>query len=173
MPVSAFSPSATRPVWEAERTFTIGIVDDTDEEGDETIVFRVRARSSSYQSIWRTITILDDDTTPMVTIKAVNRDTMEGVPAEFTLTRTGSRQDSLLVRVMITEEEDRDLLASYVQTEQFITIRRGEATETFTLDVRDNVRGSEDGDITAEIAETNLSQYEIERPVLRHRDRGA
>ena len=164
VPVSAFSPSATRPVWEAERTFTIGIVDDTEEEGDETIVFRVRARSSSHQSIWRTITILDDDTTPTVTIKAVNRDTMEGVPAEFTLTRTGSRQNSLLVRVMITEEEDRDLLASYVQTEQFITIRRGEAAKTFTLDVRDNVRGSEDGDITAEIAQTNLSQYEIGNP---------
>ena len=161
VPVSAFSPSATRPVWEAERTFTIGIVDDTEEEGNETIVFRVRARSSSHQSIWRTITILDDDTTPTVTIKAVNRDTMEGVPAEFTLTRTGSRQDSLLVRVMITEEEDRDLLASYVQTEQFITISRGEAMATFTLDVRDNVSGSEDGDITAEIAQTNLSQYEI------------
>ena len=166
VPPSAFSPSATRPVWEAERTFTIGIVDDTDEEGDETIVFRVRARSSSYQSIWRTITILDDDATPTVTIKAVNRDTMEGVPAEFTLTRTGSRQDSLLVRVMITEEDDRDLLASNVQTEQFITIRRGDATATFTLDVRDNVRGSEDGDITAEIQEppVGLSPYTIGSP---------
>ena len=164
VPVSAFSPSATRPVWEAERTFTIGIVDDTEEEGDETIVFRVRARTSSYESIWRTITILDDDTTPTVTIKAVDRHTMEGVPAEFTLTRTGSRQDSLNVRVMITEEEDRDLLASYVQTEQFISIRRGEATKTFTLDVRDNVRGSEDGDITAEIAQTNLSPYTIGNP---------
>ena len=164
VPVSAFSPSATRPVWEAERTFTIGIVDDTEEEPNETIVFRVRASSSDYQSRQRTITILDDDTTPTVIIKAVNRDTMEGVPAEFTLTRTGSRQESLLVRVTITEEEDRDLLASYVQTEQFITIRRGEATKTFTLDVRDNVRGSEDGDITAEIAQTNLSQYEIGDP---------
>ena len=164
VPPSAFSPSATRAVWEAKRTFTIGIVDDTEEEGNETIVFRVRARSSSYQSIWRTITILDDDTPPTVKIKAVNRDTMEGVPAEFTLTRTGSRQDSLLVRVMITEEEDRDLLPSYVQTDQFITIRRGEATATFTLDVRDNVSGSEDADITAEIAQTNLSQYEIGNP---------
>ena len=164
VPPSAFSPSATRPVWEAKRTFTIGIVDDMEEEPNETIVFRVRAISSAYQSIKRTITILDDDTTPTVTIKAVNRDTMEGVPAEFTLTRTGSRQNSLLVRVIITEEEDRDLLASYVQTEQFITIRRGGATATFTLDVRDNVRGSEDGDITAEIAETSLSQYEIDDP---------
>ena len=161
VPVSAFSPSATRPVWEAERTFTIGIVDDTEEEGNETIVFRVWGGSDKAQSIKRTITILDDDTTPTVTIKADKRDTMEGVPAEFTLTRTGSRQESLLVRVMITEEENRDLLASYVQTEQFITISRGEATKTFPLDVRDNVRGSEDGDITAEIAQTNLSQYEI------------
>ena len=164
VPPSEFSPSATRPVWEVKRTFTIGIVDDTEEEEDETIVFRVK--TGGDESIKRTITILDDDTTPTVTIKAVNRDTMEGVPAEFTLTRTGSRQDSLLVRVMITEEDDRDLLASYEQTEQFITIGRGEATKTFTLDVRDNVSGSEDGDITAEIQEPagGLSPYTIGNP---------
>ena len=152
VPVSAFSPSDTRAVWEAERTFTIGIVDDADEEGNETIVFHlIPGGLSTYRSINRTITILDDDTTPTVTIRAVNRDTIEGVPARFRLTRTGSRQESLIVRVMITEEDDRDLLASGVQTEHFISIRRGEAKATFTLDVRDNISGSNDGDITAEI----------------------
>ena len=164
VPVSAFSPSATRPVWEVERTFTIGIVDDTDEEPNETIVFRVRAGSSRYQSIKRTITILDDDTTPTVAIRAVNRETIEGGDARFTLARTGSKQDSLIVRVTISEEDDRDLLASGVQTEQFISIRRDEAKATFTLDVRDNVSGSRDGDITAEIAQTSASQYEIGSP---------
>ena len=173
VPASAFSPSPTRAVWEARGTFTIGIVDDTEEELNETIVFRVRAGSSRYQSIKRTITILDDDTTPTVAIRAVNRDTIEGTNARFRLTRTGSRQDSLIVRVTISEEDDRDLLASGVQTEQFISIRQGEGKETFTLDVRDNVQGSEDGDITAEIAQTSVSQYEIRQPVLRHRDRGA
>ena len=165
VPVSAFSPSATRAVWEAEGTFTIGIVDDTDEERNETIVFRVRPGSSSYWSIKRTITILDDDTTPTVTIRAGNRDTTPGVPARFRLTRTGSRQESLIVRVMITEEDGRDLLASGVQTEQFISIRRGESKATFTLDVRDNVTGSRDGDITAEIGNPlQGSQYEIGNP---------
>ena len=164
VPASAFSPSPTRAVWEAERTFTIGIVDDTEEEPNETIVFRVRAGSSRYQSIKRTITILDDDTTPTVAIRAVNRDTIEGGDARFTLARTGSRQDSLIVRVTISEEDDRDLLASGVQTDQFISIMRGEAKATFTLDVRDNVQGSEDGDITAEIAQTSVSQYEIGSP---------
>ena len=164
VPASAFSPSATRAVWEAEGAFTIGIVDDTDEEGNETIVFRVWAGSSEYRSINRTITILDDDTTPTVAIRAVNRDTTEGGDARFTLARTGSRQDSLIVRVMISEEDNRDLLASGVQTEQFISIRKGEGKETFTLDVRDNVQGSADGDITAEIAQTTVSQYEIGSP---------
>ena len=164
VPASAFSPSPTRAVWEAERTFTIGIVDDTEEEPNETIVFRVRAGSSRYQSIKRTITILDDDTTPTVAIRAVNRDTTEGGDARFTLARTGSRQDSLIVMVTISEEDGRDLLASGVQTDQFISIRRGEAKATFTLDVRDNVQGSEDGDITAEIAQTSVSQYEIGSP---------
>ena len=164
VPASAFSPSPTRAVWEAERTFTIGIVDDTEEEPNETIVFRVRAGSSRYQSIKRTITILDDDTTPTVAIRAVNRDAIEGGEARFTLARTGSRQDSLIVMVTISEEDGRDLLASGVQTDQFISIRRGEAKATFTLDVRDNVQGSEDGDITAEIAQTSVSQYEIGSP---------
>ena len=164
VPASAFSPSPTRAVWEAERTFTIGIVDDTEEEPNETIVFRVRAGSSRYQSIKRTITILDDDTTPTVAIRANNRDTIEGGDAKFTLARTGSRQDSLIVSVTISEEDNRDLLASGVQTEQFISIRRGEAKATFTLDVRDNVSGSRDGDITAEIGQTSVSQYEIGSP---------
>ena len=78
VPASAFSPSPTRAVWEAEGAFTIEILDDTKEEPNETIVFRVQAGSSRYQSIKRTITILDDDTTPTVAIRAVNRDTMEG-----------------------------------------------------------------------------------------------
>ena len=166
VPVSAFSPSDTRAVWEAEGTFTIGIVDDTDEEPNETIVFYVWGRSGNARSINRTITILDDDTTPTVTIRAVNRDTIEGGDARFRLTRTGSRQDSLVVRVMITEEDDRDLLASGVQTEQFISIRRGESKATFTLDVRDNISGSNDGDITAEIQEPpgGLSPYTIGSP---------
>ena len=167
VPASAFSPSATRAVWEAEGTFTIGIVDDTEEEGNETIVFRVRpGGSSNYRSINRTITILDDDTTPTVTIRAVNRDTIEGVPARFRLTRTGSRQDSLNVKVTVTEEEGRDVLPSYEETDHFIPIRRGEATRTFELDVRDNISGSRDGDITAEIQEPpgGLSPYTIGRP---------
>ena len=148
VPASAFSPSATRAVWEAERTFTIGIVDDTEEEPNETIVFRVQAGSSTYRSIKRTITILDDDTTPTVTIRAVNRDTTLGRDARFRLTRTGSRQDSLIVKVTVTEEEGRDVLPSYEETDHFISIRRGEATRTFELDVRDNISGSNDGDIT-------------------------
>ena len=167
VPASAFSPSATRAVWEAEGTFTIGIVDDTEEEGNETIVFRVRpGGSSNYRSIKRTIIILDDDTTPTVTIRAVNRDTIEGVPARFRLTRTGSRQDSLNVKVTVTEEEGRDVLPSYEETDHFIPIRRGEATRTFELDVRDNISGSRDGDITAEIQEPpgGLSPYTIGSP---------
>ena len=166
VPVSAFSPSDTRAVWEAERTFTIGIVDDADEEGNETIVFHlIPGGLSTYRSINRTITILDDDTTPTVTIRAVNRDTTEGGNARFRLTRTGSTQESLIVRVTITEEDDRDLLAGGVQTEQFISIRRGESKATFTMDVKDNISGSRDGDITAEIGNPlQGSEYEIGNP---------
>ena len=57
VPTSAFSAAGTAYV--ANRTFTIGIVDDQEAEADETIVFFVR--TSSDTSPDHTITIRDDD----------------------------------------------------------------------------------------------------------------
>ena len=59
VPTSAFSPNAAGTAYVAERSFTIGIVDDQEGEMDETIVFRVA--TSSDESPKHTITIRDDD----------------------------------------------------------------------------------------------------------------
>ncbi len=59
VPTSAFSPNAAGTAWVAERSFTIGIVDDQEVERDETIVFRVDTNAD--RSPAHTITIRDDD----------------------------------------------------------------------------------------------------------------
>ena len=60
LPPSAFSPNAAGRAWVAQRSFTIGIVDDGEAENHETIVFTVEA--SKGESPRQTIVIRDDDT---------------------------------------------------------------------------------------------------------------
>ena len=62
VPPSAFSANAAGTAWVAERSFSIGIVDDGESEPDETIVFHVRTNISVYRSATQTIVIRDDDT---------------------------------------------------------------------------------------------------------------
>ena len=59
VPPSAFSPNAAGTAWVAERSFTIGIVDDQEVERDETIVFEVATNAD--ESPKHTITIRDND----------------------------------------------------------------------------------------------------------------
>ena len=77
VPTSAYSPNAAGTAWEAERTFTIGIVDDREAEGDETIVFRVE--TSSDESPTHTIAIRDDDTPVLRNVRLVSGPGSDGV----------------------------------------------------------------------------------------------
>ena len=77
VPTSAFSPNAAGTAWEAERTFTIGIVNDREAEADETIVFRVE--TSSDKSPNHTITLRDDDTPAMRNVTLVSGPGSDGV----------------------------------------------------------------------------------------------
>ena len=70
VPPSAYSPNAAGTAWVAQRSFTIGIVDDREAEGDETIVFRVE--TSSDQSPNHTIAIRDDDTPVLRNVRLVS-----------------------------------------------------------------------------------------------------
>ena len=60
LPPSAFSRNAAGTAWVAQRSFTIGIVDDEEAEKNETIVFTVEAGEG--ESIEQTIVIRDDET---------------------------------------------------------------------------------------------------------------
>ncbi len=77
VPTSAFSPNAAGTAWEAERTFTIGIVDDQEAEADEAIVFYVSTRASNSPN--HTITIRDDDTPVMRNVTLVSGPGSDGV----------------------------------------------------------------------------------------------
>ena len=77
VPTSAFSPNAAGTAWEAERTFTIGIVDDQEAEADEAIVFYVSTRASNSPN--HTITIRDDDTPVMRNVPLVSGPGSDGV----------------------------------------------------------------------------------------------
>ena len=77
VPTSAFSPNAAGTAWEAERTFTIGIVDDQEAEADETIVFYVSTRA--HASPEHTITLRDDDTPVMRNVTLVSGPGADGV----------------------------------------------------------------------------------------------
>ena len=60
LPPSAFSRNAAGTAWVAQRSFTIGIVDDEEAEKNETIVFTVEAGEG--ESLEQTIVIRDDET---------------------------------------------------------------------------------------------------------------
>ena len=83
VPTSAYSPNAAGTAWVAQRSFTIGIVDDREAEGDETIVFRVE--TSSGESPTQTIAIRDDDTPVLRNVRLV------GGPGSDGVWRTGER----------------------------------------------------------------------------------
>ena len=85
VPASAFSPNAAGTAWVAERSFTIGIVNDREAEGDETIAFHVT--TGTYRSAKHTITIRDDDTPVMRNVRLVSGPGSDGV------WRTGERVD--------------------------------------------------------------------------------
>ena len=82
---SAFSPNAAGTAWVAERSFTIGIVNDQEAEGDETIAFHVT--TGTYRSPEQTITLRDDDTPVMRNVTLVSGPGSDG---EW---RTGERVD--------------------------------------------------------------------------------
>ena len=104
VPTSAFSPNAAGTAWEAERTFAIGIVNDREAEGDETIVFRVQ--SSADESPTHTITLRDDDTPAMRNV------TLVGGPGSDREWSRGERVE-LEVRYSLPVEVERPECWSY------------------------------------------------------------
>ena len=148
LPPSVFSNTAGT-VWVAERTFTIGIVDDEESESDETIVFTVEA--SKGESPEQTIVIRDDDRPPAVSIAAANPTGLEGQPAVFTLSRTGATGSALTVTVALTEQADRDVLPDGAATERTVTFARGASTAALAVELKNDELTEPDRDLTAAV----------------------
>ncbi len=77
VPASAFSPNAAGTAWVAERSFTIGIINDREADRDETIAFYVT--TGTYRSAKHTITIRDDDTPVLRNVRLVSGPGSDGV----------------------------------------------------------------------------------------------
>ena len=77
VPPSAFSSNADGTAWVAQRSFTIGIVDDTEAERAETIEFQVGTPSDTSPK--RTIRIRDNDTPVMRNVTLVSGPGPDGV----------------------------------------------------------------------------------------------
>ena len=67
---TAFSPNAAGTAWVAAPSFTIGIIDDQEDERDETIVFALR--TSGDETPAHTITIRDNDVTTVTSVAVVS-----------------------------------------------------------------------------------------------------
>ena len=81
VPVAAFSQNAAGTAYVAQATFTIGIVDDSLDEADETIVFEVS--TAKDKSPAHTLTITDNDDPPVVSVE--DETAAEGDDAVFTV----------------------------------------------------------------------------------------
>ena len=67
---SAFSPNAAGTAWVAAPSFTIGIIDDQEDERDETIVFALRTYGDETPA--HTITIRDNDAATVTSVAVVS-----------------------------------------------------------------------------------------------------
>ncbi len=146
---SAFSPNAAGTAWVAEPSFTIGIIDDSLEEADETIVFAVKF--SEVETPEHTITIRDNDATPTVNIAADHPTVVEEQPAAFTLTRTGATGSPLTLTVAVSEQADRDLLPDGAAAERTVRFGAGAATTALTVALENDRIAEPDGDLTVAV----------------------
>ena len=150
VPVSAFSANADGTAWVARHSFEIGIVDDSESEPDETIVFEIY-NIGDNRGTGQTIVIRDDDRPPAVSIAAANPTVLEEQPAVFTLSRTGATGSALTVTVALTEQADRDVLPDGAATERTVTFARGSSTAALTVELKDDRLAEPDGDLTAAV----------------------
>ena len=150
VPISEFSANADGTAWVARHSFEIGIVDDSESEPDETIVFEIYSNSDN-RGTEQTIVIRDDDTPPAVSIAAANPTVLEEQPAVFTLSRTGATGSALTVTVALTEQADRDLLPDGAATERTVTFARGSSTAALTVELENDRLAEPDGDLIAAV----------------------
>ena len=91
---------------ETEKTITVSLLDDEQDEADETFHLDLsNPVGVAIGTARATGTIVDDDV-PTVTISPLTAEVTEGAPASFTVTRVNHRQIPLTVLVDVTQDGD-------------------------------------------------------------------
>ncbi|MCY4417550.1 MAG: cadherin domain-containing protein [Chloroflexi bacterium] len=134
--------------YRASKSVTVPIVNDTDDERDETFtvtVDYVDPNPSHLQggSAAATVTIQDNDR-PTVSIAAVDTSAAEDDTLEFRLTRVGVPDDALTVNVRVSET--RRMLASGQPTTA--TFSAGSSTATLDIALNDDTEDEDNSTVT-------------------------
>ena len=134
--------------YRASKSVTVPIVNDTDDERDETFtvtVDYVDSNPSHLQggSAAATVTIQDNDL-PTVSIAAVDTSAAEDDTLEFRLTRVGVPDDALTVNVRVSET--RRILASGQPTTA--TFSAGSSTATLDIALNDDTEDEDNSTVT-------------------------
>ena len=148
-----FSPQET------EKTITVSLMDDEQDEADETFHLDLSNAVSAVIGTGRaTGTIVDDDV-PTVTISPLTAEVTEGAPASFTVTRVNHREIPLTVLVAVTQ--DGDFLDGAPPTDVSFPADR----DSVTLEVQtdDDLTDEEDGSVTARLR-ADAANYRLGTP---------
>ena len=127
--------------------------DDTVDEEDETFTVTLSNATNATLATDPTAkgTITGDDV-PMVTIAADKSTVFESEGAAgFTLSRTGSTAETLMVTVAVTQQEDRDLLPDGAEAERTVTFAVGGATTALSVALENDDLAELQGELTVEV----------------------
>ena len=127
--------TATIPAGQASLDIVVTAVDDTQQEGPETVVLELVPRPGYIiaGSEAATLTIMDNDTAlPLVTLRALDGDASEaGDTAAFLVTRTGSTGASLAVNYAVSGTATGG--SDYASIGNQITIPAGAASQQIVI----------------------------------------
>ena len=139
VPVAAFSQNAAGTAYVAQATFAIGIVDDSLDEADETIVFEVS--TAEDRSPAHTLTITDNDDPPVVSVE--DETAAEGDPLEFTvaLSAVSGREVTVDWATSVEAGDTATAGTDFTAANDTLTFMPGDTTAMFTVQTTEDTTG--------------------------------
>ena len=155
---SGVPPSVTFESGQTEQYFTFSATDDIlDDDGESvklgfsTLPVGVTAGDNDES----TVSIIDNDMIPTITIVAERASVEEGSNASFTLSRKGTTTDSLVVDISVADPGNF-LRGNHWETApvlpEEVTFQAGSGTSTLTLQTKDDLRDIPNAALTVTIA---------------------
>ncbi|WP_370175031.1 BspA family leucine-rich repeat surface protein, partial [Leeuwenhoekiella palythoae] len=133
-----FSRSITIPAGNTSGTGTINIQEDRLDEEDETIIIAINTTVNSYENGNQevTVTILDNDEPPLVSINSVSSSESAGL-LTFTVSLSAQSQKRITVDYA-TADQTALALSDYISQSGTITFSPGETSKTITVQLLDD-----------------------------------